>query len=313
MESDGITAALQVFVRGTCAVAAALAAAGITASLMGIFSRRKASIHARWARDACVRVVLIRHAESENNRLAYEQDTEFHAKRKADPSLTELGLKQAEAIGAWIGSSEVAAETLLPLDSFFVSPCLRTMMTALPIARGLKMSPEVVTDIYEAGGLYDGATNGAGVGGLTRSEMQKAFPGYIIPEDVTEAGWYERAGFMHGKEDRSVCIRRAKAVAERVVAMAKDLEVSGTSRRGEGGTEAPAMKRVCFVVHGEFMNDILSAFFKVNHATTMFEHFNTGITSLDVYADASVRLVGFNSVEHLRPNKLCLNKALGRI
>lgn len=66
-------------------------AVGVMVVLLGP-GRRRAPVHARWARgDSRVRVTIIRHAESENNVLflaAAGDSGAPRAERKADPSLT---------------------------------------------------------------------------------------------------------------------------------------------------------------------------------------------------------------------------------
>ena len=299
----------HLLVKGACIAAAVVAAGTALAKLM---MSPKLPIHKRWSCEESIRVILIRHGESENNRMAYDGVDDFHAKRKADPSLTARGQKQAEALGRWIEMDDAAEYR--PLHALWVSPCLRTLMTAFPIAKALRVSPEVVTDIYEAGGLYVGR-GGEGVGGLSRSEMQKAFPGYRVPSDVTEHGWYERAGLVVGKEDRSVSRTRAKNVVKRIVRMAKDLKNTATSTCDveDGMSSSPPMRRIALVIHGDFINDLLTEFLHTRVSKAMFDHHNTGLTVLDVFADGETRLLAYNSVEHLRPEKLCLNEALGRI
>lgn len=59
----------------------------------------------------------------------------------ADPSLTDLGKAQAEAMAAWLGQE--------PLDAVYVSPMARARQTAEPLCRVLGYDPIVVDGIAE--------------------------------------------------------------------------------------------------------------------------------------------------------------------
>ena len=65
--------------------------------------------------------------------------------------------------------------------------------------------------------------------------------------------------------------------------------------------------------HGDFMNDMLTEFLHTSVSNAMFDHHNTALTALDVFANGETRMLVYNSVEHLRPDKLCIDEALGRI
>ncbi|NEM83779.1 histidine phosphatase family protein, partial [Escherichia coli] len=48
-------------------------------------------------------LLLIRHGQSENNAFASQSVETYQQGRKPDPELTELGRRQAQALGKWIG------------------------------------------------------------------------------------------------------------------------------------------------------------------------------------------------------------------
>lgn len=60
-----------------------------------------------------------------------------------DPPLSELGLKQAQAIGDYLAQEQV--------DHIVASPMVRAHQTALPLCEKLGMEPELDDDLKEAG------------------------------------------------------------------------------------------------------------------------------------------------------------------
>lgn len=256
-----------------------------------------------------VRVILVRHGESENNAFAGISRASYLANRKADPQLTERGVKQAHAVAEWFRSSP-AATLYRPVDCLFVSPFLRTMQTAKEFQTALQISPNVVTDIFESGGMYS-LDDGVGVGGLNRDQMTTMFPGYNIPDDVDEDGWYVLRGQRDGKEKREHCFARAKRVVERLKVMAKELAKNDTMNEiddnedSDGLHHSGAIKRIVMVVHGDVMNDILCAALQCKWEHHVFEHYNTSVTSFDIYPSGETVLLQMNSVNHLTNESLC--------
>ncbi|MCT7351533.1 histidine phosphatase family protein [Streptomyces sp. 15-116A] len=97
--------------------------------------------------------VLVRHGE-----------TAWHAENRyagrTDVPLTELGRRQAAALGTWAAGQR--------LDAVLCSPLSRARLTAEPAATALGLTPWVDERLYEVDfGRGDG---------LTRAEMAEAFP-----------------------------------------------------------------------------------------------------------------------------------------
>ena len=68
----------------------------------------------------------------------------------------------------------------------------RALQTAAPLARALGLKPEVWLDIHEQGGMYlDKDWNKIGFPGMTRHEILGEFPDYVLPQTITDAGWYD--------------------------------------------------------------------------------------------------------------------------
>lgn len=80
-----------------------------------------------------LRLVLIRHAESRNNVKVMVSYAHYRQSRDSDPPLTALGQEQAEALAKFLSGGQ--AGLMLRLTELHVSPALRTLETAVPIAR----------------------------------------------------------------------------------------------------------------------------------------------------------------------------------
>jgi broad specificity phosphatase PhoE len=176
--------------------------AGVTLSAFYLMHRRQQVRRAAAAAPSKkLRVVFIRHGESTNNVMEQTSSELYNANRQPDPDLSPLGVQQATATGEWL-ANDSAASFIAPFDELFVSPILRTMQTAEPIAKSLNLTPTVWTDVFEHGGIYTGAdgSNSGCEGGQKRSEMEARFPGWTIPAAgvvdglsfgaVDEEGWY---------------------------------------------------------------------------------------------------------------------------
>ncbi|CAE8641450.1 unnamed protein product [Polarella glacialis] len=265
-----------------------------------------------------MRVLLIRHAESFNNALAARPGMtreRWEAERQVDPDLSDLGRREAEALGSFlanlsnksndknndnknndknndndhnnsnnnnssnnnIGDASGCAAAVVPLVALAVSPVKRALQTLQPAADRLGMRPEVWTDCFEVGGMYH--ASGTAHRGLTRAEMQAQFPGFQLPEEVSETGWYSLAGHESPEKARA----RADAVAAKLRLLAGRPEAS----RGT----------LALLSHHDFMNLLLQSLLQQEEA---FSHSNTGMTCVDVGPGlGDAKLVFFNCTDHL--------------
>jgi broad specificity phosphatase PhoE len=230
-------------------------------------------------------LVLIRHGQSTNNALDKVQN------RVCDPPLTELGRRQAEIL-----AQHLAGGTSLTLweaeghnqhgygiTRLYCSPMWRALQTAQPIGLTLGLAPEVWVEVHEHGGIfldYGEAGGIVGYPGKTRAEMLAEFPNYVLPEGVTDEGWWHG-----GREDRSACYGRAIKVAARV-------------REQAAGEE-----RIALVSHGDFLDALLKAFFnQLPGRQVYYHHFNAAITRLDFRSDGHLDVQYVNRVDHLPPD-----------
>lgn len=227
---------------------------------------------------------LIRHAQSFNNALPKER---WH-ERSHDAPLTERGVQQAERLAEHLASgfnpgsvAQNHAQTRgYNLTRLYCSPMSRTLRTAQFIANALEMMPEVWVDLHEQGGVFlkDKETGAVmGYPGKTRQEIQTEFPGYILPEDVTDAGWWTGT-----YEDQPTCDGRAIRVAEKLRTLTETDE------------------RIALVSHAGFLDSLLKALFHMLPSRELFYyHHNTAISRIDFHKDGSIVTRYLNRVDHL--------------
>lgn len=240
---------------------------------------------------------IIRHGQSANNAL------EDHVQRVHDPELTDLGKQQVQRVAEFLAHAESRDPFVNPTTGFsrrngimgagithlYCSPMQRALQTAAPIATALGIAPEVWIDIHEHGGIYLDQPEGTPVGmpGRTRAEILADFPNYILPEVITEEGWYNAA---QGYENLSLAYGRAIKVA---------VELRRRASRPEAQDE-----RIALVSHGTFIDALLKALFNQLPARQLYYlHYNTAITRLDFSSDhLVVRYI--NRVDHLPPEMI---------
>jgi 2,3-bisphosphoglycerate-dependent phosphoglycerate mutase len=219
---------------------------------------------------------LIRHGQSTNNAL------EDWTRRVEDPLLTECGERQAERVAAHLAAGRHLLSSGRParrpqLDRLYVSPMIRAMQTAHPIAAALDLAPEVWPDIHEVGGIYlDHGERKVGYPGRTRGELAARFPRYVLPDEIAEDGWWKR-DFEETHQGHA----RAARVAARLQRLAHE-DV-----------------RVALVSHGDFLSALLHALGRQEPATgAYFAHRNTGVTHVDLTARGVV-VHYLNRYDHL--------------
>jgi 2,3-bisphosphoglycerate-dependent phosphoglycerate mutase/probable phosphoglycerate mutase len=234
---------------------------------------------------------IIRHAQSTNNvSMLYD-----NLDREVDPPLTELGIQQAQVLAQHLASAhnidiwvEQTPDTREAIHGFgitrlYSSPMKRALQTCQPIAEALKLTPEVWVDIHEHGGLYKdhGEKRGIiGYSGMTRAEMQAAFPNFVLGADVTALGWYDPDG---GAEDIAACQARAIRVASAL------------------WEKASTNERIALVTHGTFSDCLIKALLNLLPGHEVhFNHYNTAISRVDFREDGKTVLRYTNRINHLK-------------
>lgn len=233
---------------------------------------------------------LIRHGQSTNNAQGTNQSN-----RVRDAALTEIGQRQAAALAAYLaaGSRREIAVHYYPdtyrqagrlnasIARVYCSAMLRALQTAQPVGAALGLAPEVWVDIHEHGGIFEEDSNGQRVGapGLTRAEIAAQFPGFTLPDAVTESGWYNRPYETH-----AACQGRAIAVA-------------GTLRAWAAEKTAPP---TALISHGTFLDSLLKALLGALPGSGHFYfHYNTGVTRLTLLPDGRLGVHYLNRTAHL--------------
>jgi 2,3-bisphosphoglycerate-dependent phosphoglycerate mutase len=222
---------------------------------------------------------IIRHGQSTNNALTSRED------RGCDPPLTDLGRRQAallaQHMAEGIQRSPDPTEPGYGITHLYCSPMWRALQTAQSLGETLGLVPEVWIDIHEWGGIYldHGETGGAvGYPGKTRSEILDEFPNYVLPEGITEEGWWNQ-----GREDKAGCIARAVRVAQ-ILRERIETEVD---------------ERIAIVTHAGFAAMLIKAL--LNHMPgddVWYHHHNTAISRIEFSREA-VQIRYLNRADHL--------------
>ena len=227
---------------------------------------------------------IIRHGQSTNNALGSEVG------RSKDPALTDMGGDQAAAVARHLSNGSNPDSALDKRDGYginklYCSAMLRALQTARPIASALGLQAEVWSPIHEQGGIYLDEGDGQRVGhpGLTRQEILDQFPNTVVPEDITEMGWWNR-----GWESETEAMGRAVAVADTLL------------ERGKTSQE-----RIGMVSHGYFINLLIKALLNQLPAPGLYyHHYNTAITRIDFHANGALVLRYLNRVNHLNTSQI---------
>lgn len=238
---------------------------------------------------------IIRHGQSANNAVMEKSDL-----RVEDPELTEVGWEQARQTAAFLGNGSNLEDLVRrPADAperrqphpyhfthLYTSPMHRTLQTAQPIAAQLGLKPEVWVGLHEHGGIYlerDGLV--MGYGGLTRSQMQQHFPDYVLPPDITEAGWWNPDA---GQENIAGAYARAITVA---------LALKERAAQPQHQDD-----RIILVAHGTFIDCLLKAFAGAAPREGYYHWlYNGSLTRLDIIDSGAIIMRYTNRVSHLPP------------
>jgi 2,3-bisphosphoglycerate-dependent phosphoglycerate mutase len=226
---------------------------------------------------------FIRHAQSENNALWAE--TGSSDLRSEDPDLTAIGRRQAERLARYLRQTGQNVEKL-PYDPqniggfhfthLYCSLMIRAVATGLIVARVLDLPLLAWEEIHETGGIFceTGNEKQIGLPGKTPAELERQYPGLIVPDSVNPDGWWNRP--FEPDEQRPLRARRV---------LAELLERHGSSD-----------DRVAIVSHGGFYNHLLRAILDLPERDGLwFSLNNTAITRIDFEERVKIRYM--NRVE----------------
>ena len=215
---------------------------------------------------------LIRHGQSTNN--------EGKLPRAADPPLTDIGVEQAR----WTGES-LKDEGITRL---YCSPMLRTLQTAKIISDIINLPPHIFVGLHEWGGIWEARGDGTAVQlpGLTRSGIREICPDVILPEDVTDQGWWFHKGFA--------------ANIEGMCQLAHENGLAFIAHLTEYHVDTE--QRIAAVSHGGSGGSLISAFFGLppDVGYSRFTQNNTAVSKMLFTSDRR-QLHYLNKISHLPP------------
>jgi 2,3-bisphosphoglycerate-dependent phosphoglycerate mutase len=242
-----------------------------------------------------MQLYFVRHGQSENNRMWSRTGTS--EERVSDPKLTGTGERQAVLVAQFLAApAKVVRDDATRgwdpqnLEGFPITHCYTSLMeravaTGHEIAEVLDLPLLSWIDIHETGGMFlrDPETEEyVGKPGLSRSYLERTFPRLILPDTVTEEGWWNRPF-----EPEDVRQKRADGVLEALLA-----------RHGETDDA------VVFVSHGGFFNHLLRAVLGIGELDDdrlWFSANNASVTRIDFVEGR--RLVEYvNRVDFLPPD-----------
>jgi len=236
-----------------------------------------------------MQLYFIRHGQSTNNAVwdQYDKNNYLEA-RSTDPDLTDIGKEQAKRVGAFLAQPYTPSEydpqnrNGFGLTHLYTSLMIRAVKTGYAIAQQTGLPLVAMPEVHETNGLFDtefvdGMPVYVGQPGPGRSYFEEHFPELILPQDLTDAGWWNR-----DKEPRSNYLPRAHSVIDRLIQ--------------DHGAEN---HRVGIVMHGGIFARILTAFFDVQIEKYWFLMNNCAISRVDVDDEGRVILVYMNRTDFL--------------
>jgi 2,3-bisphosphoglycerate-dependent phosphoglycerate mutase len=236
-----------------------------------------------------MQLYFVRHGQSENNLLLDRSGTSKG--RIEDPPLTEVGRRQAEAVGKFFSMpwSTDAPNALanqnrngFGITCVYSSLMIRAVATGAAIARGAGVRLIGWEDLHEGGGIYlEDELSGEYVGlpGKDRAYFDAHHPELVLPDDSYEYGWWNRP---------HETVERRRERAEHVLCELK-------KRHG------PQDDRVVAITHGEFYNYVLAALFNLPNPSEgrfWFALNNVAVTRIDFLGDAAMPIY-MNRVDFL--------------
>jgi broad specificity phosphatase PhoE len=245
-----------------------------------------------------MRLLIIRHAESSNNKLALNLDTgTYMQQRSADPVITELGVRQAQCLAEHLAGDPPAGappggKGIYGITHLYCSPMLRTLQTSQPFAKALGLRPVIWNDIHEHGGMFMGnphtGENFVVHAGLTRADIERDYPDVELNDTIAADGWWKS-----GYEDISGCYARAIRVAREL------------RRRAHTERESGDKSVVAIVSHGTFIDSLIKALFhQIPENRFFYYHNNTAITCIDFDQHDTLFLRFSNRTFHLPPDMI---------
>jgi 2,3-bisphosphoglycerate-dependent phosphoglycerate mutase len=235
-----------------------------------------------------VELYLIRHSQSENNRLW--DLTKTNNDRSDDPGLTETGNKQSVILAEFLShqSSPINSEShdVQNIRGFFLthlytSLMVRAVSTGMIVANRLGLPLIGWEDLHEEGGIYiNNPLSGEKEGrpGKNRIYFEKYYPDLRLSEWIGKDGWWNNRPF----ESEQMCILRARRVIDFVVLNHGD-----------------SQDRIALFTHGGFYNKMIKAIFDLPEKNNFwFSMNNSAITRID-FSEKEVAVAYLNRLDFM--------------
>lgn len=235
-----------------------------------------------------MRLYFIRHGQSANNALWDE--TGSNRGRVDDPELTPIGHEQARLLAEFLlqkdnearsdGANGESFRDSYAFTHLYTSLMVRSVATASYVSKAIGLKLTAWPEIHECGGIYmddEAEEERIGRPGKTRSYFQKNYQHLVLPDSVTDDGWWNRPFEDH--ESRPL---RAQKVLESL------LEQHGNTQ-----------DRVAIVSHGGFYMELMRVMFRIGEENCWFLMNNTAVSRFDFKENGEIRLVYHNRSDHL--------------
>lgn len=225
-----------------------------------------------------MQLYFIRHGQSSNNAL---WDATGAAKgRSADPELTAIGKQQARLLADYLAQGG----NRFSITHLYTSLMIRSIETALAVAKTLGLPVAAWEDVHETGGIFEEQEDGTPIGlpGNTRTHFEAAYPALALPNSLNALGWWNRPF-----EDRTLHAPRASQFVADLLA-----------RHGSSSDV------VAVVSHGNFYRHVMAVILRMPDPDSYyFSMNNTALTRIDFPArEGDFTVVHYqNRVEHLPP------------
>ncbi len=233
-----------------------------------------------------MQLFFVRHGQSHNNLLWDMHGYELG--RSEDPELTDRGLLQARAVAELIATGHPQFPCHPNPGGFgithvYSSLMMRAAATGHAIAERLDLPLFAWPEVHETGGIYvEEEDRQIGQPGNTRSYLLENFPRILLPDWVTDSGWWNRPF-----EEKPERIIRSRLVLHQLLERHSKTD-----------------DKIVMVSHGGFYNYLIAALMGLPTRNPVWYLMNnTAISRIDFKSD-EVLVVYQNRIDHLGPELL---------
>ncbi len=231
---------------------------------------------------------FIRHGQSTNNVLMDQDRENYLYNREVDPDLTEKGFEQAALAAEYLNRPyqnngfDPQNRDGFGLTHLYCSLMIRAVKTGTAISKETGLPLVAMPEVHETGGMFY-AERGEeepkliGQPGPGKSYFKREFPDLILPENLSEQGWWNRE-----KEPREEYLDRAQSVIDRLI-------------RDHAGKN----HKVGVVMHGGIFARMLTVLFQIQTPKYWFLMNNCGISRVEISDDGRPMLIYMNKVDFL--------------